>query len=586
MLKKLFPAQDTAAAAPALTRREQAEVAAFFVVLLAACLIPAAAVSIAAVVLLVTFAVRKDALAAWRSRISLPAVGLAGLLLMYIIACLYAPDKAPALPELFRGLCALTAALVALFRFRKKHILALLWGFVSVAAVISFLCVDAASVRWIAAPLTACGLLDTQFFGNPHALAGLSALAILVGLYQLRTGTTRRDRAAAGFLLGVNAVGFGFCRSLSAIVCLLIALILFVLLVKKGRRIRFFTMLVFTLILSIVFTAVGLLLRGTAFALLCALACGPVIFLAEEFISGRVLETFEEMNKEVTALLRVSGGMWVALIVFFFAAAFMMDYAYTFEGSEVITRTMKLDEGTYSCEANMDEGVAFTVAVIEKGEEANAAAWDVVYDSAADSGSFSVPADARVRVCITGAPESTIRALSFSDGTTVPLNYPLLPDTVSHNLQSGRLRSWLALRGQYIRDAVTVWAASPVFGSGLAATEALYPDVQPFPYESGHVHNHLVQYLADLGLIGLALFLLLAVSLVVLLVRKRRKAQDTLSAMLLSCFAMMHLHSLVEMNFSLRGYVIPAFFLMAVAAVYCAVPLRKGAAEKTAEPAQ
>ena len=585
MLKKLFPAQDAAAAAaaPALTRREQTEVALFFVVMLAACLISAAPVSIAAVVLFAAFAVRKDVLAGWKSRVSLPVVGMAGLFLLYIVACLYAPAKEAAAAELFRGLCAFTAALVAILRFRKKHILALLWGFVSVTAVLSLLYADSLAANWIFGALESCGALDLQIFRSGTHFASLTALAVLVGVYQLRTGTTRRDRAVGGSLLGLNAVAFGFCRSLSAIVCLLIALILFVLLVKKGRRLRLFTMLVFAAILTVVFSAVGLLLSGSVFALVCALVCGPIIFLAEELICGRVLETFDEMNKEVAALLRISGGMWIALIVFFLAAAFMMDYAYTFEGSEVITRTMKLDAGTYSCEADMDDGVTYTVSIIEKGEPANEAAWEVVCSSADGSDSFSVPAEARVRVCITGLPDTTIRSLSFSDGTYIPLNYPLLPDAVSHNLQSGRLLTWLAIRGRYICDAAAIWTTAPLFGRGLAATEALYPSVQPFPYEALHAHNHLAQYLADVGLIGLALFLLLAVSLVILLVRKRRKAHDTLSAMLLSCFAMMHLHSLMEMNFSVRGYVIPAFFLMAVMAIYCAVPLRKTPSAESAQ---
>lgn len=588
MLKKLFPSQDAAAAAarPALTRREQAEVAAFFIVMLAACLVSAAPASIAATVLLASFAVRKDVLSGWKARVSLPVAGTTGLLLVYIAASLYAPDASLAAPELLRGLCAFTAAIVAVLRFRKKHILALLWGFAAVTAVISLLAVDAVSARWFFGPLETCGFVDLSLLHNNDSLASLTALAVLVGLYQLRTGTTPVNRAVAGFLLGLNAVAFAFCRSISAIVCLVLALAIFVALTKKGRRMRLFVMLVFTVILAIVFFAVGFWLRGSFFSLLCALLCGPVIFFAEEHICGRVLEIFAEMKQEVGYLLRISGCMWIGMLIFFFAAAFMLDYAYTFEGGEVITRTMKLDAGSYTCAADMDEGVSFTVSVIEKGELANPDAWDVVYDSAADSESFTVPADARVRVCITGLTDTTIRTLSFSDGTAVALNYPLLPDTIAHNLQSGRLLTWLALRGRYINDAVKLWGAAPLFGRGLACTQTLYPTVQPFPYESGHVHNHLVQYLADIGLVGLVLFLLLSVSLVILLVRKRSKAQDTLSAMLLACLAMIHLHSLMEMNFSLRGYVIPAFFLMAVMAIHSGVSLLKKKSEADTEAAQ
>ena len=57
--------------------------------------------------------------------------------------------------------------------------------------------------------------------------------------------------------------------------------------------------------------------------------------------------------------------------------------------------------------------------------------------------------------------------------------------------------------------------------------------------------------------------------------RRLRKESDALAAMLLACWAMMNLHGLMELNFSIRAYQCAAFFLLAAVIALYGTPLLK-----------
>ena len=103
---------------------------------------------------------------------------------------------------------------------------------------------------------------------------------------------------------------------------------------------------------------------------------------------------------------------------------------------------------------------------------------------------------------------------------------------------------------------------SPIMGHGLGSTEALYTAVQPFFYESLYVHNHILQVMDDMGLLGLIPFLMFLGGALWLLVRRLRQSADPLAAALIACWAMMNLHGLMEINFSIRAYQCAAFSLL------------------------
>ncbi len=98
------------------------------------------------------------------------------------------------------------------------------------------------------------------------------------------------------------------------------------------------------------------------------------------------------------------------------------------------------------------------------------------------------------------------------------------------------------------------FSTAPLLGRGLGSTENLTRSVQSFQYESKHAHNHLLQTLSDTGLVGTVFALAFVLGSVWLCLQAVRKEKDSLAAALLAAWVMMNLHSLMEINFSVRGF--------------------------------
>ena len=171
-----------------------------------------------------------------------------------------------------------------------------------------------------------------------------------------------------------------------------------------------------------------------------------------------------------------------------------------------------------------------------------------------------------------------MQSLTLSDGTELPLDYTLLPEAFAGRLQRGILtdNSFL-LRVQFMQDAWNLFLQAPVFGHGLGATDNLYPAIQSFYYQSRYVHNHVLQVLADQGLLGGIPFLAFLGGVLWLLVKRLRAEGDSLAAVLLACWAMMNTHSLMEINFSLPCYQAFGFVLLLLPVVLYGAPLSEKA---------
>lgn len=134
-------------------------------------------------------------------------------------------------------------------------------------------------------------------------------------------------------------------------------------------------------------------------------------------------------------------------------------------------------------------------------------------------------------------------------------------------------------RVEFDKDAWKIFKQRPFFGYGLGSTDNLYPAVQSFYYTSRYAHNHILQVMADMGLVGLAAFLAFLSGVFWLLVCQLRKEQGLLAAMLLACWIMMNTHSLMEINFSVQAYQSVAFVLLLFPVVLYGRPLSEAAAK-------
>jgi hypothetical protein len=84
----------------------------------------------------------------------------------------------------------------------------------------------------------------------------------------------------------------------------------------------------------------------------------------------------------------------------------------------------------------------------------------------------------------------------------------LLPENVKNRIQNINFAQNSVLeRGTFYKDGIKVFKDYPLFGAGGGAWSALFEKYQNNPYVSRQAHNFFVQYLVEVGIIGLLIFL-------------------------------------------------------------------------------
>lgn len=553
----------------------------FFAVVLAATMIATGRAAIIVMLLFLAFSVRKSSITNLGEHLCLPAIGVFCMALLYGISAIYSPFGESAVLELYRGMATFSIAGFALLCFRKKDVPALLWGFIIVSTIFAFISLDMGASRLLFDPLAwlieLCEGNVTEFepvaggrlsglFNNANVLAALTAFPMLLGLYQLTDNEKgRREKLLASLCLGINAVTFWLCLSRGALLCFGVTLLVYLLLTKKGERVRLFLLMLICVVVTVILGSVasGFLGIGSLLPNILALICGPVIYLLDALVSVRVANVLAQHQK---AML-VSGGVLAVCVAVFAVCAMTITGSYTFSGDNAIVgRSVSLAGGqTYTVSGDWSGDVQLKVWVEEK--DGLLMDWGTtVYEGSLAGAKFTLPEKtATVMLTFTGSDGDELRNVTFSDGTSVKLNRVLLPEVLEGRMQDSLLTSSsLLLRVQYIKDGLKIWATAPLFGRGLTSTDNLYTSVQPVYYQSKFAHCHVVQYLADLGILGFGCFLMITVGLVWLLLRKRKENGDPLAAVFLSCILMLNIHSFMEINLSIRAYAIMAYFLMAI----------------------
>ena len=202
--------------------------------------------------------------------------------------------------------------------------------------------------------------------------------------------------------------------------------------------------------------------------------------------------------------------------------------------------------------------------------------YETLYDSSFGETEFTVPEGLVMTRWQLYALEGTVvEGVKLSDGQMFQLGYPLLPAFIADRLLMGMGNSF-SLRVEFDKDAWKIFCTAPLLGRGLGSTENVTRSVQSFQYESKYAHNHLLQTMADTGLVGTAFALLFVLGAAWLCLQAVRREKDSLAAALLAAWVMMDLHSLMEINFSVRGFRCFAYVLLVLPVLLYAQPLMSG----------
>ena len=535
---------------------------------------------LAAVALVLSFG--RGGYARFRGRLGIPVLGFLAFLILCGAASLYTSFGAYAYGEYAKLLASGALGLLLLARGREQNAGGLLFGFSAVCGVIGLLCIDAGCrgplFRGFASFMEGLGDAAYQsldqatytgarfdgIYNDANLTGSLMALAVLVGLYLIRTGRKPWERFAACFLTGLSAVAFFTAMSRGAILSFGATLLAYLLIAGKEERLGLFFTMAAMGISMVVFGVVSasLLAGGSFWGTLAALPSGVLLWLLNEFPARKAASALAGHGKLLAGVLGGGIAAGIAAVVL----ALTLTEPFVFTESNFLYRGADVEGGeTYTFSGDWDKSSEITVLVYGSTREQElTSVTETYYNGPLEEASFTVPEDVgHVLMQFRGPAGLELRQVSLSDGTEIPMAYTLLPDNIANRLQKNIFEdSSFLLRLQYDIDGWTLFKESPLAGHGLGATEGLLTSVQPFFYESLYLHNHLLQVMDETGLLGLAAFLAFILGTAVLLVRQLRKARTPLAAMLLACLVMMNLHGLMEISFSVQMFQCAAFFLL------------------------
>ena len=524
----------------------------------------------------------------FRQRLSVPVLGLLLLALVGGCAGLYSSFGSYALKEYVKLLASGSLVVILLARGKKSHVRGLLWGFCVVSGAISLLSIDAAgaSILFDGFKLLAGALGDVSYetlgsmasaaringiYNDANITASIFALGILAALHLSCSAEKAGEKFAAVLLLGVESMGFFLSLSRGAILCFGVAILVYLMACGKGLRLRLFFLMVETAVVTVAlsFPAIRFIAAPSILLTLLALVCGAVIFALDWWVGARASRRLEGHGK---AVVMACGGI-VLVCLAYLAAALLITGPVAIQGGGTVERSVSLSPGAYTVSGDWDGEVTLTVAS-QNEQETLTNTRTQLYSGPIEEASFEVPSGTMTVLFRFSSESGTeIREIRLSDGTELTLDYPLLPSFITTRLQSNLFADYsFYLRVQFMKDAWTLFAQSPVTGHGLGSTEALYTAVQPFFYESLYVHNHILQVMDDMGLLGLIPFLMLLGGALWLLIRRLKQERDPLAAALLACWVMMNLHGLMEINFSIRAYQCAAFFFLVLVVILYGKP--------------
>lgn len=541
--------------------------------------------------LALVLSIGKGPLRRLRERLSLPVLGLVAFAVMNGLAAVYSSFGGYAVSEFYKIFASVSLAVILLARFDKRHVRGLLWGIGAVCAVISLICIDmgswgklfevfnsAANVLgsdYSSSLQNSEGLRVNGIYNDANITGGILGLACLAALYLVHTEQTRWKKAVASVFLGMSAVGLLISMSRGAMLCFCIAALVYLAAEQKDRLSLFFLMVMAAV--SVAVTGALAMVRMEAGSILpdiLAVLCGLLIFLLDWGIGARLAR---QLKGHGLAVLAVCVGLLVLAGVGG-AAALRMTEPYIFEeGDPFLYRSLSLKVGEYTISA---DGSDVGLLVYSRTEdEALMNRETTLYNGPLSEATFTVPeAAVRVYFQFTGKEGDTLYTVGLSNGQEIPLKYRLLPEMIASRLQEGFFTGHSYLqRVQYLKDGWVLFQQSPLLGHGLGSTEGLYTAVQPYYYESLYAHNHILQVMCDMGLLGLAAFLALLLGVAWLLLKNLRSDTGSLAAMLLACWVMMNAHGAMEIDFSIRAFQCVALPLLLLPVVLYAKPLSEKA---------
>ncbi|WP_369282890.1 O-antigen ligase family protein [Oscillibacter sp. GMB15532] len=457
----------------------------------------------------------------------------------------------------------------------------------AVSALFSFLSIDLVSTHWFSGVFRSIvemftqdysvnsgletGTRITSLLADGNTFASVTGLGVLLAL-GLALSSHGRERAFHAVCLFLSALGFVLAFSLGAMGFISAAFVLFLLAVPKGEKLPAAVLMVETLavtMLGVMAVYVSVFDGTKQFSLvplLGALVGSAGLAALDGLLSQRictVLSRHKALSLGVAGALVLCGAVYGVL-------AFQLTGPAALAPGEILNRAADLPAGGYTLSAP-GSGTASVRVTSQNETDLILHTSTVLYDGAADGGSFTVPEGTEAVWFAVSVPEGgTVEQLSYAgpENGSLKLHYKLLPGFMANRLQGLWANQNSVQRTEFWQDGLRIWEKSPLLGEGLGAVEAGLYSVARFEYQSRYVHNHYVQTLADAGVIGLVLFAgVLAASFWSALAGRKRGAP--LAPALFAATGFAALQAVNQAAFSLSSFLSLMFCIWAGIAVHC-----------------
>ena len=423
------------------------------------------------------------------------------------------------------------------------------------------------------------GIRITGIFGNPNIYAGFMALAVLFSLYLTISASNRKQAIFSTVLLAVNALSYLLAFSLGSLFMFLIACLIMIGISDKGKRIRLFILMAETAFLGLLFAFISMAGLGKSGAVAFIPLAGVILnaillYFVDKTLRPRLLVKLEQ-NKKLP--LRVVAVI-VVIIAVYAVAAFNVSGTLTLAENESVMRAIYISGGDYELKVESTSPIKLSIESQNENDLMRHTSSKLYTGTSQQEVTFTVPDDSKiVMINFTGGQggtELTSAKYSGASQGDIHMNYPLLPNIIANRLQNIFANENAVQRGIFFEDGLKLFSKSPVIGRGLGGYENGIYGVQDFYYETKYAHNHYIQALSDLGIVGLVLFLCILIASVVSVVGARRHKRSLFAIpVLAACVFQIFGQAITDATWSTGVFLGFAAAILALITIYCSTPL-------------
>ena len=483
----------------------------------------------------------------------------------------------------------LTVLLVNRNAVNARLLLFILSSTIGVAGIISM---DAASLRLLTPAIESIlstlfhyesislggfetGTRMTSIIDNPNVFGSLAALGTLAASYLFLSSNSRRERNLSSGLLMVNAVSLLYCFSLGSLIGMFFAIVGMVAFAGEERP-RIVFIILTTIIAAFISTSIGFWGMGrtgviAALPLLSLFAIGIAFSFVLLLIDKFTEKVMSFGRKKITILLAA----FLLLALSFLIAAVNLSDTFTFHDANTrLKRSAVLNPGEYKLDVTFGaESVSSKVMIESQSyDQASTHTSTILYDGPVSPAlSFEVPLDSNVIfINISADQGATIEDIALLDPAgaivkNINPDYLLLPTFMANRLQGIAVNENAAQRLVFFKDGFKIAGTSPIIGHGPGAFESKILSVQDYYYTTRGAHNHYIQTLDEVGIIGLAAFLSIFLFSIIAMLKKVRSANNrALYSVLFAMLIMIFIHTALEVTFIYGIYNMAAFMIFAL----------------------